>query len=727
MPRGLPGDRTRCPRRARRAVPAFAVILILCLQLFLPTPTRAQEADNPPVRFSADQMTFDRELGIVTAKGNVEVNYQTHTLLADTVSYNQKEDIVSASGDVTLLEPTGDVVFSDHMELTGDLKNGVIENIRVLMRDRSRMAASGARRINDDIEMRNAVYSPCELCPDAPERDPLWQIKAVRVFHDKSRRTVEYTDAWLEIRGVPVAYVPYLSHPDPTVRRESGFLAPRFGNSSQLGTTIKLPYFVNISPHADATVTPIYYAKEGPGMEGEYRHRLHDGTVDLAASLTQDSEDDVRGHIRGSSQFDIDDTWRWGLDLDRATDDTYLRRYGYPSERSLTTSLFAEGFRKSNYVRADVLTFQGLEIDDDPGETPLVAPLVQYSHLGESSAFGGRTRLDASMLSLTRTDGTDTRRLSVRPGWEASYISPLGDIYEASTWIDADMYHVNAAPQNDSDDTYNGVTGRIVPQAKLGWRMPFIKRQGNIHQTIEPLAAVMVAPNGGNPDEIPNEDSQEFEFDETSLFRENRFAGNDRIETGTRLHYGLRWGVFGAGGGYSKVFVGQSFRPHSDGTFPEGSGLSDDLSDVVARVEVAPREYLNLVYRTRIGYENLDVRRNELDFSGGIPMFRLHASYSYFEAQQGSEFAGREELLLGFTSQINRYWRTEFSSRQDIAEDEMRRIGLGLVYEDECLVFSTQLQRNFFADRDLRPEDSIFFQVTFKTLGDFQSGTTTLN
>ncbi len=696
--------------------PLFLVIaLTICMAISFPGVVSAATTDDEvQINFSADQMDVDRELGIVTARGNVEVVYQDRTMTADTISYNQKSDVLTASGNIVLLEPLGDVIFSEHIEIDGDFKNGIIENILIILSDRSRIAANGARRTNEDMDLRKAVYSPCDLCEDDPSRPPLWQLKAVKVFHDKSQQTVEYTDAWLEVAGIPVLYTPYLSHPDPTVKRKSGFLVPTFGSSTQLGATIKTPYFWNISPQNDLTVTPAYYGDQGAGLSGEYRHLFHDGEIDMIASLV-DNSGTILGHVDGSGRFDIDHTWRWGFDAWASSEDTYLRRYGFRSDQVLKNDLYIEGFRKRNYARAETIYFQSMEAGEDDSEIPFIAPLLTFQHVGEPDPYGGHTMLDASYVSLMRDDGVDSHRLSLTPGWESNHISNSGDVYRLALTLDTDLYfvqdHTVPGNNNPSDD----VTGRVFPQAQLDWSKPYSKGDGNITQIIEPKVSLIMAPNGSNPSEIPNEDSQEFEFDETHLFGNSKLAGHDRVENGTRVDYGMHWGVYGKG--KTTAFIGQSYRFRKDNLFPENSGLENNLSDVVAKLEIEPSNYMNLTYRSRIGKSSGEIKRSEINISAGAPLFTFNARYLFFARQEDSEFGGREDLNLGFKSQIDKFWRAAGSMQYDIADEDTRSINLGLTYEDECLVFNTSFSRTLFKDRDLEPDNTILFTINFKTLG----------
>ena len=686
--------------------------------------TQPQATPSVPddvIDFRADTLSHDRDLDIITASGGVEITFGGRTLIANAVSYDQKNDIMTASGNVTLLEESGEVLFSDYVELSGDMQNGIAANMRMILSDGARIAANGGRRINADTEFVKAVYSPCNLCEDDPEKAPLWQLKAVNVYHDREEQRIKYKDAWLEVGGVPVVYTPYLSHPDPTTPRQSGFLAPRFGGSSKLGTVIRTPYYWAIDEQRDATITPFYASKEGPGALMNFRQRMYDGTFDMDSSLAYDSEDNLRGHVESEVRFDVDDTWRWGFDVHRATDDTYMARYGISHPTTLESRLFVEGFRDRNYLSVESYAFQGLGAGDNPDTIPLVLPLIEFEHQGQPGRAGGRFGLNGNIAALDRDDGTDTRRVSVRPYWHLPYTAPKGDIYDLTVELKADGYHVNDHLLRDNEGHFTGFTGRVVPEASFGWRYPFVRRENSSYQLFEPIARAFVSPNGGNLDTIPNEDSQTFEFDDTNLFTSNRFSGIDKVEGGARIHYGFRWGLYGESGGRTEVLVGQSYRPRKDQTFGQNTGLEDNVSDFVGKVLIQPGDHLDLHYRTRIDKDSFDARRHEIRFSAGIPAFRVATNYLFVDAVSGSEFVGREETNLSIGSKINKHWKTNFSAVRDEAAGETRSMGLNLIYEDECLVFKAEASRQFFQDRELEPENSLFFTLTFKTLGEVRS------
>ena len=712
-----------------------AAALVACLLLgFSAVSAWAQQDDlDLPVLITADQITHDENLGVVVASGNVELSRDQRTVLADSVSYNLRTDVVTASGNVSMRDPSGHVVFGNFAELTGDLREGFIRDIRILLSDRSRLAAAtGYRAGGNRSVLKSGVFSPCELCREDPTRAPLWQIKAAEVEHDQDAKVIRYRDAWMEIFGIPIIYIPYFEHPDPTVDRQSGFLAPTVGASDALGTTYQQPYFWAISKDKDFTLSPIITTKRGVVSVGRYREIFPNGIVDLRGSATiadrenndGSTEDDAfRGHIDGTARFDINDVYRWGVDVQRTTDDTYLRLYDFSSEQDLISRAFVEGLDGRNYSAVNAYLYQGLRSTDHDDELPVIHPLAEYNYMSEPGADGSKYTIGGSLLALTRSEGRDSRRLSGAVGWELPYTGPAGDVYNLVARVQADGYWVDDVDPrsnavNPANDTEDGLTGRIFPQLALQWRYPWVQHEGTQHQVVEPIAQVVLAPNGSNPGEIPNEDSRDFVFDDTNLFSLNRFTGVDRVTSGSRVDYGLKWTGTAEEAGSASAFIGQSYRLHEASVFEEGSGVEDSLSDIVGRVEVKPAFALDLLYRFRIDKDDFSARRNEFDLTVGPPALNLDLGYVFIDPDtQADEFGGREELTWRIDSRLSKYWSAFGGMRLDLEADETRESVVGLTYEDECFKMQAVGRRSFFSDREIKPENSFFVNFVFKHLG----------
>ena len=684
-----------------------------------------------PVFLAADQLTYDQDQGVVTAIGNVEIVQDDRVLLADRVIYAVRENTATASGNVSVLEPTGDVLFAEYIELDHELRTGFVENVGLLLSDNSRFAANHARRDeNGRTELSRAVYSPCDICIGS-SRAPLWQLKAVKIVHDGRLREIRYQDAVLELFGVPVAYTPFFRHADPTVKRQSGFLAPNFGQSSSLGATVQVPYFINLAPERDLTLEPIFTSNEGVVLAGEYRSLTRDGRYSFDASITQaDSRDsngdrlneqEIRGHVRGQGRFLLDQYRRWGFDVARSTDDTYLKRYRFGGGDTLVSDVYAQHIRGRNYASATAYSFQGLRQNDDPGLTPLVLPLLEYSYTSEPLWGRNLLRFDANAVSLYRGESTDTRRISLEGGWQLPYVTRAGEVISLAASVRGDGYWVKGPvdPSRPDDPAEDGVSGRVVPRLVAEWRYPLAATAGPLMPVFEPIVQAVVAPYTGSGPDIPNEDSQTLEFDDTNLFGVNRFPGFDRVESGPRLNIGLKNSVYSETGGYYSVLLGQVLRAKADDSFGPTTGLDNERSDYVARIVVSPAPFLDLTDRVRLDRDDFSLRRHEIYATAGPRWLRLQAIYVQLDRELTPDgVASREEAALLGRVQLTPFWSAVAESRRDLTEGGGAiRNGISFEYLDECIGLVFGLRRDFTRDRDIEPSTSFGFRVVFRNLG----------
>ena len=716
------------------------ITLMILVLIFWSINSSISLADRDPyldhnVLLFADEVTYDDKKGIVIARGNVEVSQAGRIVIADSIIYDKDKDELSARGNVSLMEPTGEVAFAKQIKLRNQMKDGVLNELHIRLTDNSRISANSAKRINGlKTEMNKAVYSPCELCIDKPKEPPLWQIKAMKVVHNLDTRDIGYHDAWMEFYGVPLFYTPYFQHPDPTVERRSGFLAPSYSNSSSLGFELKTPYYWNIAPEKDATFAPRFYTTGRVVLGGEYREHFGTGDLRIASSITYTDKldndgneingNEFRGHLFSDGNFEIDETWNWGYNFERASDDTYLRRYRIESKDTLITNPYIEGINGGNYFAANAYFFQGLEETDDQGQIPIILPFAEFSHISQPGWAGSYKTLKTNLMALQRLEGADSRRLSLEGGWHLPTKSNGGHVWTGSLSLRADLYHVNNVinRRDPLTNTSSGMTGRIRPTALLEWRYPLIKRDGNVSHVLEPIVQGILSPYGGNPVEIPNEDSQNFEFNDSNLFSESRFTGLDRLESGPRINYGIRYGAYGVSGGKTTAVIGQSARLKDDDTFGQGSGLEDQYSDYVGRLLMAPSKYYSLAYRFRLDRETIEARRNEISFTGGTDYLRLHMGYALLEKQlsevETSGFANREEMVTSLLSRFTKFWSLSADLRRNLTgSGGTVSWSSGLTYEDECFLFSTKYGRTFTRDREVEPDDTLIFKVLLKNLG----------
>lgn len=691
---------------------------VILIGLFLVATAPASAQSDPPVLITADTLKYDQSLGLVSAEGKVELVQGGRTLLADTVSYSEKDDKVIASGNVSLLESNGTVLFADYMELFAGMKNGFIRDAAMLLSDNSRGAAASAeRRDGNRTILRKAVYTTCSLCEQDRSRAPLWQLKGERVEHNEAAQEIVYRDAIFEMFGIPILYTPYFSHPDPTVNRRSGILPPSYTSNTFFGHRARLPYYYVIDDQSDMTLTPQYSTKQGAHLTGEYRRRMTTGEMEFDGSITEeDDSGDVRGHFRSNMAFRANDDVTFGANIMRASDDTYLNRYSVqnrPYSNTLTSRVYAEGINNRHFASVNAFSFQNLRSDVRNGSVPIVAPIMDYSAVFEPGDYGGRWAFDANMASLYRSTGTDTRRLSSTISWAQPYYAPSGEVFTATAMLRADGYWADSVDQSLASTTNSDgteVTGRVIPAVALDWRYPLVRDSRYMRQLVEPIVMAVVTPYGGNPDTIPNEDSLSFEFDETNLFSINRFPGYDRWDGGPKLNYGFRGAVYGNNGGHAELLAGQSIRARSDDTFAAGSGLSDSMSDYVARLTFSPGRYITFVDRVRLAQNSqLTVQRHEIGTTLGTSTNFLSLSYAKLADTDFVEDTGEREAISGtLRTQLTKFWSAELRHTRDLGDNGGALLNFGgLRYTDECFDIVLFAERTFTINRDIQPTTTI--------------------
>ncbi len=687
--------------------------------------------------FTADEVQYDQELGLTVAKGNVELSEGDQILLADTVTYNQRTDTVTATGHVSLMQPTGDIAFADFMELHDNMRDGFIKDIRILMSDRSRMAGNTARRSDGGtrIELRRGVYSPCELCQDDPSHPPVWQIKAERIVDDKNTQVVEYYNATMEIDGVPVFFTPYLSHPDPSVKRASGFLPPSIGTGNTLGYHVTIPYFWAIDRDKDLTVRPLFTTKAGAVLDGDYRQAFDSGRLNYDASIGVGSRGDsgppdnphhdeqtVRYHMMGTSVFDLNPNWRAGLDVQRQSDMTYMLQFRFPQPADfLTSRAYAEDFGPRSYGNISAYSFQTLNPLSGDGSQPIVAPVANYDWVSEPDKIGGRLSLNGDLLNMERRNGPEMRRVSGGTQWRLPFNGPIGDRFIFSIGTRLDAYQSdNVQITNSVNSNQSAASGRVFPQGALQWRYPWVRHDPGMNEVIEPMAAFIAAPNGGNPAQIPNEDSQGYEFDETSLFRPNRLPGYDLVDSGQRVDYGLHTGLYDDTYGSSNMLVGQSYRLEKSTPFQIGSGLQTQVSDVVGRLVVSPADVFDLFYRLRLDHSDLALRRQEAGFNGGPSNLKFGASLISVKSIPGlTPLQTGTQVSVNLSAALTRYWSLKLNDTRSVSSGGTTIYsGASLVYEDDCFAIKTTIQQSGIRLGNVTPGVDVLLTLVFKNLGE---------
>jgi len=629
-------------KRLRRGFVAFALLNAFAAAGLLaaaPPPAAAQSLTYnriptrpkpPPAKqdgqmlVQADQIDYNYAASQVSAVGSVQLYLNGSTVEADKVTYDQKTKRLRAEGNVRLTDAEGRITYAAIIDLADDYRDGFVDSLRVDTADQTRMAATRAERSEGRYTIfQNGVYTACAACKEDPKKPPLWQVKGARIIHDQGEKMLYFEDARLEFLGTPIAYFPYFSTPDPTVKRKSGFLMPAVtSNSSSYGVGFEAPYYFALAPDYDMTLAPRITTEQGLLMQGEFRQRLINGSYSIRAYgikqenpgkfVTPEGWREYRGGVDTHGQFAINDKWTWGWDGVLLSDryfflDYTLANYKDPYSAFLsvpteaTSQLYLTGVGNRSYFDARTYYWLGFSAADVQAQIPWVRPVIDYSNVVNRPVFGGELSYKANFTSLQRDQASfdpivspgqipgscipnsadpaaaflkpgcsvlrgipgDYTRLSAEATWRRSFTDRFGQIWTPFASIRGDLISTNVANQPGvSNFISTGETGvaRVMPAIGLEYRYPWINVQPWGTTTIEPMAQVIIRPNETYAGQLPNEDAQSLTFDDSNLFSVNKFSGWDRIEGGGRANVGVQATTqFDRGGTISAMF-GQSYQ-----------------------------------------------------------------------------------------------------------------------------------------------------------------------
>lgn len=716
--------------------------LVALLPLLMATSAMAAPA-APIIRgdvlMQADEVDYDVDAQIVTARGHVEIDSGGRILLADSVSYDQKKDVMTAEGHVSVTDEKGNTAFASHVVLTDKMRDGALRNFAALIGKNGRMVAASATRTQGRFtEAFDASYTPCKICNKPGQRTPVWKVRAAHVVYDQVKHRIIFRDAALEFFDVPVFYTPYLQEPDPSVRYASGILTPDLGSSTNIGYFLKLPVYIAMSQSEDATITPLVSTRGGAVLSGEYRQRFQNGGMWLQGSvadnpnggLTQD-KNEFYASLFGSGRIPIGGNWRTGFDLQLTSNDTYLKRYDFSQLDRLVNDLFIEGTGGRTRFAVTGYFFQGLRASDNSDIIPFALPLVEFSYSPTHKILGGQFRFDVSSIALTRNVGEDDQRFSseVRMRWPT--VLPGGQLFTVELNARGDVYHVNNVLTPGGGDKF---ISRGVPYAAIDWRWPFISSTGQGRAFIvEPIAQFVLQPYGGNPAGIPNEDSAAFDLDDNNVLSFDQMPGHDLVESGPRANVGMHARAVFPSGSIDAVF-GQTYRFKPDPIFVNSAPQDGTASDLVGRVSIKFLPYIDLTDRIDIDRDNGTIRRQEVYLTGTWNRSSIQLSYVQLPQTPVNValtdpttacaaplnpalvcIPQRQELTAQADVNFYQNWQAFGAIRRDLLNGQMLDTELGLGYEDDCLGISVAYRRKFTTDRDLPPSTSIILRFNLKT------------
>lgn len=682
------------------------LLALLAVLLTLALPARAQEQAT----LVSDSLEITGDTRLI-ADGNVEVFFKGRRLKASRIVFDQATDRLEITGPIVLTEESGEtLILASQAELAADLSEGILTSARLVLNQQLQLAANRMMRVSGRYTaLQTVTASSCKVCKGDPT--PLWEIRARRVVHDEVERQIYFDRAQFRLAGIPVLYIPRLRMPDPTLKRATGFLMPEFRTTSDLGTGIKLPYFIVLGQSGDLTLTPYLTARQSQTLGLRYRRAFATGVFTLDGSVTRDDlvPGKTRGYLRVRGDFTLPERFQLGFDGQTVTDPSYLLDYGIDNADRLDSRVEIKRTRRNEHISARIISFQTLRDDEDNTTIPTVIADLTFHRRFSLGPLGGEGGLRLQTHNHYRSstspvdgngdgiaDGRDVGRISARIDWRRSFFLPLGIEGTVLGEVTADAYTIT------EDATFGGSTSRTHGSAGVELRWPWTKTEASgAVQVIEPVVQLLYS--SSDAESLPNEDSVLVEFDEGNLFALDRFPGSDAVERGPRANVGISWTRHDPQGWSMGVTLGRVFREADLGQFGPGSGLAGVTSDWLAGATFTLSDSVALTGRMVLD-DDLDVTKAEarLALSGAKTAFSTSMIWAVADPLENRPDP-TQEITFDARRKLTPNWTAKVSGRYDFEGNQGTLAGLGLEFLNECVRFDVSLSRRFTSSTSVSP------------------------
>lgn len=686
-----------------------------------------KQTNSNDINFSSEKLKVDEKTKIMIASGNVIITNNNRQLTADKVEYDQNLDKAIATGNVKLKEKDGSIYESERVILTNEFKSVVAIPLYGELIDKSFIKSNNFKK-NDlgESYFKEGVYTACE-CDFKQDVKPIWRIETKDIKHDPATKTVYLKHPVMRIFSIPVYYLPYLSFPDWTVKRRSGFLTPVYGYSKQNRFHIKVPYYYSPEndPTWDMTFTSHQNGKTGHADQLNIRKKYENSSLETniyKGNLdTNKSDGDNVFGVNFKANSNLDNNWKMTIEGKYADQETFMRRYGFDSSDRYKSYLNLEKIKPNSISNIEIYNIQNLDETSSNNE-PVLAPSISHHIFDSNKSYNYDVKLNAH--SIYNDESYDIKRWSGLAQINKK-LNLTNIVLEGDANFGLDLYSIQGRPSTDSNDN------KYIDRLSSGFSLAASNQYGILSEeigfVIEPKIQFSSVISSDRTDEVPNRDSSEFRLDQANLFLNNQYQGRDNIQRSDRINAGVSAYVMTEEMGDLNFFIGQSQK--ISGTQKNISSANNDRqSHLINSISWNPSSLYNFSWFSLYNHHNLKSDTSDFNFNGSLDGWNYSTRHRSVDGAFVSDGIDREELALGISKNFSN-WKTSYSRTYDLSNDKEEMISetLGLEYTGSGYMFGNCLTVLFqykssggVVDRDLVPEDSIYLTFNFRNLGAYQ-------
>ena len=553
---------------------------------------------------------------------------------------------------------------------------------------------------NNQSLIKKGVFTTCKKRED---KCPPWQFKAQEIKHDKSKKTIYYKNAWLEIYDKPVIYFPKFFHPDPTVKRQSGFLMPKFESSSSLGDSISLPYFKVISDNKDFTFTPKIFNESEGLFQNEYRQENKNSSHITDLSFKK-GKNESKSHFFSNTLANLELSYfensEIEINIETTSNENYLKSHKIKSEISnnnslLNSFLILRGSNQNTYFEAKMESYEDLTKEKSSD---------RYQYLLPSFEISKNFNNNLSLISNGYHKNYDTNiyekvLINNLKYTSVPKINPNGLVNKFN------LFFKNVTTEGDNSGEYSS-DFRSQNFGSILYDISYpLKKEGNKYNNfLSGKASFMYSPNKNK--NIKNLDRK---INTKNIFNQNRLGLNDSVEGGQSLTFGGEYKITDKQNrSFLTAGLASVLRDKNEEKLPSSSTINNKSSDIIGSINFKPNNNFNLDYNFSVDNDLTSTNYNFIKADLTINKFVTSFEFLQEDDEIGTEnhYSNEMKLILNDTSSLK--YRTRRNKKTDLTE----YYNLIYEYKNDCLTAAIQYNKDYYSDKDLRPNEEIFFSIS---------------
>ena len=645
----------------------------------------------------ADEIKTNNVTDTVNAKGDVIIlNHDGTKIRADEIVYEKKQQKISANKNIIINDLEGNTYFLEDAITIDGLKNFEGNKVMARLADDSRIVSKDIVKKDNITLLADAEYTPCKENNYLIKNCPGWKLKATKIYQDAETKTVHYDHAKLYLFNLPLIYLPYFSHPDPSVNKRSGFLMPTIETDNNLGEKFSIPYFFNIAGNRDITLTPNFQSKANNFYSINYRELNEFGSLNIEGSM--DDNDDNKGS-KSHVFIDADINNPYGnLDfaIKTSNNDTYLRKNKINQLTVHESGLSFDKSSQNTYLNIITSSYKHLTIQNT-NQWEHIYPKIQYNIDNiTSEIISGRFSLNNDFSYQKNLDKSYASLASSQINWSKRDVdNKTGLLFDNEATLRV------VSILNDYKNKKDTENLRFFPQISSKISFPMFRSSNNSNETLTPIIMPIIAPYNNYTDHKSVTNS--------NLFSTNRASSLTESESGPRINYGIEWFNTNLNNFDVKVVAGQSLKFNK-----ENIDTTDELSDfyVTSNLIFGEDKYFN--NSLILDKDNHDVKTNNANLLLSLENLTLGIDYDY---NSGKYFTASEQIRIGSKFEFANNFQFKINGARNIDTNNNIGYQYGLLYENDCIGIDLNYYRDLTKDRDVAESYGYSFTIVLKPFG----------